>query len=343
MSEVVEKPEKKKMNINPKVENVVKAIFTILFSTCLGLNAGKVMRTLAFPLIYLFGAFYYVILGIAVIHGIYRLFVGHRFRLNSFLSKAGFAVLLIGVFFLFGYFLMSIGQFNYADGVKDLVTRYNDQLATYYQERYINPFQGLWTNGLIGVSIGGLIGSNTIVLVVGIIVTFFGAALFLTRPIMKLVNFISRRSEEGTVKRRQNREERYESKEQAREAKREARIQAKEEVRRQKLLRKQKEAIVEEPEEVIPDIEPLPMEEVEEEKEFVPQYGFEPEDGSFEGESSGFERNGISLDNSFLSRSENEGGFSEFTPLSFSGETNYSPYRPAQEFRPESYVEETHK
>ena len=104
MSEVVEKSEKKKFSINPKVENVVKAIFTILFATCLGLNAGKVMRTLVFPLIYLFGAFYYVILGIAIIHGIYRLFVGHRFKLKSFLSKAGFAILLIGVFFLFGYF-----------------------------------------------------------------------------------------------------------------------------------------------------------------------------------------------------------------------------------------------
>ena len=35
MSEVVEKTEKKKFSLNPKLENVVKAIFTILFSTCL--------------------------------------------------------------------------------------------------------------------------------------------------------------------------------------------------------------------------------------------------------------------------------------------------------------------
>ena len=334
--------EKKRINISPKAENIVKGIFTILFATSLGLNAGKVMRTLVFPLIYFFGAFYYVILGIAILHGFYRLFVGHHLRLKSFVSKAGFIILLIGVYFLFGFMLMSINQFDYSVGIQDLVVSYNDQLKDYYLERFINPFNGLWTNGLIGVSIGGLIGSNVIVLVVGIIVSFIGAALFLTRPIIVIVNYISHRSEENTVKRRQNREVRYESKEHAKEAKREARMQAKEDARKIRLLRKQREAIVEEPEEEIPDIEPLPMEEVEEEKEFVPQYGFEPEDGSFEGESSGFERNGISLDNSFLSRSVDV-GFSEFTPLSFSGENNYSPNRPNQEFRPESYIEETHK
>ena len=330
MSEEVEKTEKKKFNIPPKVENAVKAIFTILFSTCLGLNAGKVMRTLAFPLIYFFGAFYYVILAICLLHGFFRLFVGHRFKLKSFLSKVGFVVLMIGVFFLFGYFLTVINSYNYASGVNELVNNYNAQLGTYYLERYINPFKGLWTNGLLGITLGSLIGSNVIVLVVGIIVTFFGLALFLTRPIMKFVNYISRRNEEGTVKRRINREEKE-----------------KERVERFRLrdLRKKKQKEVEEnEEEKIPEITPLPIiEEPEEEKEFAVQYGFDPEDNFSEGESTGFERNEISLDNTFMPHNSNEGGFSEFVPLSFSGENTYSSNRPNQEFRPESYVEETKK
>ena len=299
--------EKKRINISPRVESVVKAIFTILFSTALMLNAGKVMRTLAFPLIYLFGAFYYVILGVAVIHGIHRLFTGRHLKIKSFAGKAGFIILLAGVFLLFGYFLISINEYSYDEGIAQLVKNYNDQLQTYYEPRFLNTFQGLWTNGLVGVAIGSLIGSNTIVLVVGIVVSFIGLALFLTRPITKLVNFIARRKEEGSAKRRQ----------------------------------KLKEQKVEEVEE-IPEIVPLPIqEEPEEEKEFQAQFGFEPEDPTFEGESSGFERQGISLDNTFVSHCENEGGFSEFVPLSFSGEYGPSSNRPTQEFKPESFIEET--
>ena len=299
--------ERAKINISPKVENVVKSIFTILFSVALMLNAGKVMRTLVFPLIYFFGAFYYVILGVAIIHGIHRLFTGRHLKIKSFAGEAGFIIMMIGVFLLFGYFLVSIGDYTYEDGIASLVTRYNEQLKTYYEPRYLNPFQGLWSNGLIGVAVGSLIGSNIIVLVVGIIITFVGLSLFLTRPITKVVNYISHRKEE------------YDSK------------------RKQKL----KEQKVEEVEEA-PEIVPLPIqEEPAEEKEFQIQYGFEPEEASFENESSGFERVGLSLDNTFLSHTENESGFSEFTPLSFSGEYSNTPTRPNQEFRPESYVEET--
>ena len=305
--------EKKRINISPKVENVVKAIFTILFSTCLGLNAGKVMHTLVFPLLYFFGAFYYVIIGIAIIHGFFRLFTGRRLRFRSFAANAGFIILLVGVFFLFGYFLMTIGDYNYADGVNTLVKQYNEQLTGYYQTRFINPFQGLWTNGLVGVALGALIGSNVIILVVGIVVSFIGLALFLTRPITKLVNYITHRSEEHEAK--------------------------------QKAKARLKEQIKEEPEEEVPEIVPLPslpvQEEPEEEKEFQVQFGFEPEDTSFEGESSGFERGGMSLDNSFLSHVEVDNGFSEFTPLSFSGEDETVRVRPVQEFKPESYVPET--
>ena len=299
--------EKRKINISPRVESVVKGIFTILFSTALMLNAGKVMRTLAFPLIYLFGAFYYVILGVAVIHGIYRLFTGRHLKTRSFAGTVGFFILLAGIFLLFGYFLISINDFSYDEGIASLVQKYNNQLQTYYEPRFLNPFEGLWTNGLIGVVLGSLIGSNIIVLVVGIIITFLGLALFLTRPITKLVNYITHRKEESDAKKRQ----------------------------------KLKEQKVEIEEEEIPEIVPLPIqEEPEEEKEFHAQYGFEPEDPTFEGESTGFERQGMSLDNSFISHSENEGGFSEFVPLSFSGEYNVNPNRPNQEFRPESYVEE---
>ena len=303
--------EKKKINISPKIENVVKAIFTILFSAALMLNAGKVMRTLAFPLIYLFGAYYYVILGIAVIHGVHRLFTGRHLKIKSFAGQAGFLILMAGVFLLFGYFLTTVNDYSYEEGIASLVQKYNDQLQTYYEPRYLNPFKGLWTNGLIGVSLGSLIESNTIVLVVGIIVTFIGLSLFLTRPITKFVNFIIKRREEYDTKRRQK-------------------------------LKEQKYNVIEEEEEEIPEIVPLPIqEEPEEEKEFQVQYGFEPEDISFEGESSGFEKQGISLDNTFVSHSENEGGFSEFVPLSFSGEYQSPNSRPAQEFIPESYIQET--
>ena len=303
--------EKKKNDISPKVENVVKAIFTILFSTALMLNAGKVMRTLAFPLIYLFGAFYYAILGVAAIHGFHRLFTGRHLKIKSLAGQAGFIIMMAGVFLLFGYFLISINDHSYEEGIASLVQNYNIQLQTYYEPRYLNPFIGLWTNGLIGISLGALIESNTIVLVVGIIVTFIGLSLFLTRPITKFVNFISRRKEEIDVKRRQK-------------------------------LKEQKYNALEEKEEEVPEIVPLPIqEEPEEEKEFQVQYGFEPEDTSFEGDSTGFERQGISLDNSFISHSENEGGFSEFVPLSFTGEYQSPNIRPVQEFRPESYIQET--
>ena len=46
--------EKTKTELSLRAENTAKGILMILLSTGLMLNAGKVMRTLAFPLIYLF-------------------------------------------------------------------------------------------------------------------------------------------------------------------------------------------------------------------------------------------------------------------------------------------------
>ena len=307
--------EKKKLNISPKVENFVKAVFTILFSVSLGLNVGKIMRTFVFPLLYLFGAFYYVILLIAILNALYRLFFGHKLKIKSALLKIGFVILLIGVFFLFGYILIANNNESYASGLSPLLTKYNDQLATYYSETYINPFVGLWTNGLIGVLLGGLMGNNTIVLVVGIVVSFIGLSLFLTKPVMKFINFIANKKEVNSAKKRAK-------------LMQEKNVEYEEEI-------PEIVPIQEEPEEII--IAPTNTK-VTEQKEFQVQFGFEPEeDDLVDEQSTGFSRTNISLDQTFGTTSESQNGFSEFVPLSFSGSPFAQNNQANESFQPETY------
>ena len=280
--------EKKKFVLSTRLENVVKGIAAVLFSISLGLNVGKVMRTIAFPLIYFFGSYYYVLLALFLVLSFYRIFSGEKAKFK-FATTAGIIFLMVGLFFLFGYITISINQYSYtSNNINDAIDLYNAQLANYYDPGFLNTFSGLWTNGFIGMALGSFIANDAIVLVIGLIVSLFGIGLLLVYPVMAFITYIQTSKEVRQEKRRA--------------------------LRIAKAKEKEKDDIEEEP---APEILPI-QEEPEQEQEFEVQFGFEP-DQEIEKEGTDFRQNSfLSLDEDYISRKPDSTGFSEFTPLSFS-------------------------
>ena len=75
--------EKEIKKVPPRVENIIKGLFVVLFSIILIINVGKVGRTLAFPLVYLFGASYYFIVAFFLFLGLYRIFKQKKLKIFS--------------------------------------------------------------------------------------------------------------------------------------------------------------------------------------------------------------------------------------------------------------------
>ena len=79
--------EKDKKKLSPRIENFVKGFFMVLLAIILGINVGRVAKTIVFVPLYLFGAFYYLLIGLMGFHGLVRMFLGKKFRCESFLLK----------------------------------------------------------------------------------------------------------------------------------------------------------------------------------------------------------------------------------------------------------------
>ena len=81
--------EKAKKSISPRLENMIKGLFMVLFSVVLGINVGKVARTLVFPILYLFGSYYYILISLIGVKGLYRIFMGKKLKIKSALIFFG--------------------------------------------------------------------------------------------------------------------------------------------------------------------------------------------------------------------------------------------------------------
>ena len=171
--------------VSEKSLNVVKGLFLCLFAICLGLNADAVSRTFAFPLIYLFGAGYYLILALMIFAGAYRLIKGRKYKVKYKSLFVGSILIFFGVLFILGFALFKANGHSYTAGIASNLSAYHAGLEGYYQKIFINLFESgsYWSNGLLGVVLGSLIGKDTIVLIVGIICLVIALAFILYHPI----------------------------------------------------------------------------------------------------------------------------------------------------------------
>ena len=271
-----------KFKLSPRIENIVKGLSLILFAIVLSINAGKIARTLVFVPLYLFGAAYYYLMFLMVMHGIYRIIFGHKLKIKSFVIVAGMFLFLFALVFLMGAIMMKLGEFNYETNLGDLLSNYNAQLSSYYSSTIINLFEpgAYWGGGLIFILLGKLIGSQGIVIAVAIMLFLISLLMIFIKPIVLLTQKIKRNSETRKAKKRVSRSE---------------------------------EEVATKP---APELVPLEPEPDEVKEEFQTQYGFEPED-EMENVDGGFSQNSnLSLDDQYnkpIMPIEN----SEFTPLVF--------------------------
>ena len=85
--------EKEIKKVSLRTENIIKGLFIVLFSIILVINVGKVARTFAFPLVYLFGVCYYFIVAYFIFIGLYRIIKHQKFKFKSFLHIVGLVLL----------------------------------------------------------------------------------------------------------------------------------------------------------------------------------------------------------------------------------------------------------
>ncbi|MCR4911881.1 MAG: hypothetical protein K5925_05090 [Bacilli bacterium] len=277
----------KKNKISPRLENIVKGTFYVLFAIVLALNVGKVARTLAFVPLYLFGASYYFLCLLLVIKGVYRIVAGQKLKFHTIIPRLGIAVTFIGLVFLMGGIMMKVNNIPFNTPLADMVANYNGQLATYYQDTIINTFTtgNYWGGGLIYILLAGLIANEAAVFALAIILVLLGVGLLLIRPIIHLVRAIRSGNEVSLAKRRVKRIQEAEKEEEKEE-----------------------------------EVEIVPLENEPDEitnDNFRVQYGFEPEDPTFSEHDGDYNQDAtLSLDEAYVKQVlpvEN----SEFTPLVF--------------------------
>ena len=113
--------EKKKLNINSKLENIVKGTTLCLISAILIINVGKVARTFAFVPLYIFGAAYYVLFFLLFLYGALRIIFRRKIRLRE--ANIIFSVPL---FFLSMFFFLSVFNAPTAIEMGDAVNSFHE-------------------------------------------------------------------------------------------------------------------------------------------------------------------------------------------------------------------------
>ena len=151
--------EKEIKKVPPRVENIIKGLFVVLFSIILIINVGKVGRTLAFPLVYLFGATYYFIVAFFLFSGLYRIFKQKKLKIRPVFFIVGLILLFFSINVIFGYSFTKVNNGSYANiDLKDSINNLHAALGGYYSTPFINLFdaKSSYVNGLVGISFGGL-------------------------------------------------------------------------------------------------------------------------------------------------------------------------------------------
>ena len=159
MAEKIVKP------INPRIENIVKAITLILLGVISAINVGKVIRTLTFLPIYLFGAGYYLFALLLFVLGVKRLLFGKKYKLSRITLIIGLVVLFFGI-----YAFLAVTPVPYEIGGTNLVKNFNANLSSYYKPTYLNMFAdgSYWRYGILSVLLAGFIKNKAVVVFGGI-------------------------------------------------------------------------------------------------------------------------------------------------------------------------------
>lgn len=168
--------EKKKININPKIENIVKGLTLCLISVIVVINVGKVARTFAFVPLYLFGASYYILFFLLFIYGFLRIILRRKVRL-----KEANIIFSVPLFFLAMFFFLSVYGVNIGDGdVGAAINAYNSQLGDYYSLKTINAFsfESGYKNGIVGLALGVGINNNTVSIFLGTMLLVVSLLIF---------------------------------------------------------------------------------------------------------------------------------------------------------------------
>ena len=167
--------EKKKFQINSKLENMIKGLTLCLISTILILNVGKVARTFAFIPLYLFGASYYILFALVFLYGLFRIIFKRKIKL-----KEANIIFSVPLFFLSMFFFLSVYDTPAFDSVGNAINSYHASLNGYYTPVFFNPFNyyGGFKHGLLGLSLGAGINNNTVAIFLGIMLLVVSLLIF---------------------------------------------------------------------------------------------------------------------------------------------------------------------
>ena len=167
--------EKKKFQINSKLENMIKGLTLCLISTILILNVGKVARTFAFVPLYLFGASYYILFALVFLYGLFRIIFRRKIKL-----KEANIIFSVPLFFLSMFFFLSVYDTPIFDSVGTAINSYHASLNGYYTPVFFNPFNyyGGFKHGLLGLSLGAGINNNTVAIFLGIMLLVVSLLIF---------------------------------------------------------------------------------------------------------------------------------------------------------------------
>ena len=167
--------EKKKFQINSKLENMIKGLTLCLISTILILNVGKVARTFAFVPLYLFGASYYILFALVFLYGLFRIIFRRKIKL-----KEANIIFSVPLFFLSMFFFLSVYDTPVFDSVGNAINSYHASLNGYYSPIFFNPFNyyGGFKHGLLGLSLGAGINNNTVAIFLGIMLLVVSLLIF---------------------------------------------------------------------------------------------------------------------------------------------------------------------
>ncbi len=167
--------EKKKFQINSKLENMIKGLTLCLISTILILNVGKVARTFAFVPLYLFGASYYILFALVFLYGLFRIIFRRKIKL-----KEANIIFSVPLFFLSMFFFLSVYDTPVFDSVGTAINSYHATLNGYYTPVFFNPFNyyGGFKHGLLGLSLGAGINNNTVAIFLGIMLLVVSLLIF---------------------------------------------------------------------------------------------------------------------------------------------------------------------
>ncbi len=167
--------EKKKFQINSKLENMIKGLTLCLISIILILNVGKVARTFAFVPLYLFGASYYILFALVFLYGLFRIIFRRKIKL-----KEANIIFSVPLFFLAMFFFLSVYDTPSFDSVGNAINSYHASLNGYYTPVFFNPFNyyGGFKHGLLGLSLGAGINNNTVAIFLGIMLLVVSLLIF---------------------------------------------------------------------------------------------------------------------------------------------------------------------